>query len=64
MIGTIRANDQKYLNCRCFLMENTVNARCECTYTLAHVLSLGHNSMLMITVIKNSGFSLFSLLCD
>lgn len=46
-------------------MENTVNARFECTYTLAHVLSLGHNCMLMITVIKNAGFFIFfCLLCD
>lgn len=37
-------------------MENTVDARVECTYTLLHVLSLGHNCMLMITVIKNSAF--------
>lgn len=59
VIGTIRANDQKYLNCQRLLMENTANARFECTYTLAYVLSLGHNCMLMITVIKNSEVFIF-----
>lgn len=39
-------------------MENTVNAGFECTYTLSHVLSLGHNCMLMIAVTNNSAFLL------
>lgn len=61
MIGTIRVNDQKYLNCQYLLMENTVNARFECTYTLSCVLSLGHNCVLMI--ISNSALLLFGLWC-
>lgn len=44
-------------------MENTVNARFECTYTLAHILSLGHKCMLMMSDIKNSGLFTFLVCC-